>query len=159
MNNWLWNDHTLLTYIVRSLEFTLPQTIHICRQGIIACNNNNIRNPSLHFISWNVREEFKAINNQFQIQMTSELTELQRNTTSEMATLHTSLQSIGHCDIMYITRDNGTVSRRYINSAIYMYLFVYSYSTYKWYIQSVRNITSRWQQSNSVTKILNAPRH
>ena len=45
----------LLTYIVCSSEFTLPQrsiTIHVCRQGIIACNDNNMRSPSLHFISW-----------------------------------------------------------------------------------------------------------
>ena len=48
MNNWLWYDHTLLMYVVRSSEFTLSQTIHVCRQGIIACNNNNMRNPSLH---------------------------------------------------------------------------------------------------------------
>ena len=49
MNNWLWYDHTLLTYIVWSSEFMLPQrsiTIHVCRQGIIACNNNNMRNPT-----------------------------------------------------------------------------------------------------------------
>ena len=53
MNNWLWYDHTLLTYIVRSSEFTPPQrwiTIHVCRQGIIACNNNNMRNPTFHFV-------------------------------------------------------------------------------------------------------------
>ena len=24
------------------------QFMHLCRQGIIACNNNNMRNPSLH---------------------------------------------------------------------------------------------------------------
>ena len=39
----------VLTYIVRSSEFTLPQrwiTIHVCRQGIIACNNNNMLNPT-----------------------------------------------------------------------------------------------------------------
>ena len=47
MNKWLWNDHT---YIVQSSEFTLPQTIHVRRQGIIACNNNNMRNPT----KWNV---------------------------------------------------------------------------------------------------------
>ena len=47
-----------------STEFTLPHrwiTIHVCRQEIIACNSNNtcvtpcnsdnMRNPSLHFIS------------------------------------------------------------------------------------------------------------
>ena len=49
MNKWLWNDHTLLTYIVWSSEFTLLQTIHVCRQGIIACNNNNMHNPSPTF--------------------------------------------------------------------------------------------------------------
>ena len=45
------------------------------------------------------RMTFKAVENQleeYKQQMTSELTELQRNTTSEIATLHTSLQSNTH---------------------------------------------------------------
>ena len=43
-----------IRYIVRSSEFTLPQKwimIHVCRQGIIACNNNNMRNPSLRRVT------------------------------------------------------------------------------------------------------------
>ena len=35
--------------LVPSSEFTLPQTIYVCRQRIIACNNDNMRNPSLNF--------------------------------------------------------------------------------------------------------------
>ena len=33
-------------YIVQGSEFTLQQIIHVCRQRIIACNNNNMRNPT-----------------------------------------------------------------------------------------------------------------
>ena len=38
-----------LDSITWSSEFTLPQksiTIHVCRQRVIACNNNNMRNPT-----------------------------------------------------------------------------------------------------------------
>ena len=50
------NNCTLFTYIVQSSEFTLPQisiTIHVCRQGIIACNNNNMcKNISFYFFTF-----------------------------------------------------------------------------------------------------------
>ena len=38
-------------YIVQSSEFMLPQTIHVYRQGIIACNNNNMRNPTKYNVA------------------------------------------------------------------------------------------------------------
>ena len=98
-------DYTQLKYIVWSSEFTQPQrwiTIYVSRQGIIACNNNNMRNPSLHFIS--------LVSEHGSVFM---LTEVQ----SESETTSTLLNNPWHCPMYHSHRTKRVSSTRVWTSA------------------------------------------
>ena len=106
----IWPYNTVM-YVVRSSEFTLPQTIHVCRQGIIACKKEGkiswsgggrkscwLQDTSNHnwsWFSWNADfEDLKKATNASRREISNLCLLTIRSTILESFTIWTSRNSI-----------------------------------------------------------------